>query len=105
MRHSSFVFWQKFTYAYIYVIRPQVVKCLNISNCFQEDLITAVLNWGYSHPQGVREGTSWGANFSAKLLFSTKKQHIKWCKGCKNDFFFLTGCELLNELRTAALLC
>jgi len=26
-----------------------------------------VLNWGCSHPKGVREGTSWGANFSAKL--------------------------------------
>ena len=25
----------------------------------------AVLNWGCSHTQGVREGTSWGASFSS----------------------------------------
>ena len=31
--------------------------------CF---LRTAVLNWGCSHPQEVREGTSWGANVSSK---------------------------------------
>ena len=28
---------------------------------------------------------------------------IKWCKGCKRDFFFRTGCGLQNELRTSAL--
>jgi len=27
-------------------------------------LYPAVLNWGCSHPQGVREGTSWGVNLS-----------------------------------------
>jgi len=32
-----------------------------------------------------------------------QKQYIKWCKGCKNDFFFRTGCGLQNELRTADL--
>jgi len=38
------------------------------------------------------------ANFS-----DNKKQYIKWCKGCKNDFSFRTGCGLQNELRTAGL--
>ena len=42
-----------------------------------------------------------------ELLFSTsllyKQQYIKWCKGCKNDFSFRTGCGLQNELRTGAL--
>jgi len=27
---------------------------------------------------------------------------MKWCKGCKNDFYLQTGCGLKNELRTAA---
>jgi len=41
----------------------------------------AVLKWGCSHPQGVREGTSWCANFSdntkdntsngAKMIFTS----------------------------------
>jgi len=32
-----------------------------------------------------------------------KKQYIKWCKRCKNDFSFRTGSGLQNELRTAVL--
>ena len=39
----------------------------------------------------------------AKFIFLYKfVQYIKWCKGCKNDFSFLTGCGLQKELRTAA---
>ena len=62
-----------------------------------------VLNWGCSHPLGVREGTFWGANFSSQLLFSTNNNTSNGARGCKNDFSFRTGCGLQNELRTAGL--
>ena len=53
-----------------------------------------VLNWGCSHPQRVREGTFWGANFSSQLLFSTKNNTSNGARGAKNDFSFWMGCGL-----------
>ena len=54
-------------------------------------LNAVVLNWGCSHPQRVREGTFWGANFSAKLLFSTNNNTSNGARGAKMIFPFGRG--------------
>ena len=66
---------------------------------------TAVLNWGCSHPQGVREGTSRGENFSSLTIHvsddNTKSNTLNSAWDAKNDFSIRTGCGLQNELRNA----
>jgi len=55
--------------------------------------------YGSGAQLGMREGTSWAANFSD----NTKNNTSNGERGAKNDFSFWTGCGLRNELRIAAL--
>ena len=72
---------------------------LNWHSCYCStfDLMLHFPHFGRK-PCSSGSGNSWDANLSD----NTKKQYIKWCKGCANDFSFRTGCGLRNELRTAA---
>jgi len=53
---------------------------------------------GVAHPGECEKGL-----LGVRTSLIIQKLYIKWCKGCKTDFYFWTGCGLQNELRTAGL--